>query len=119
MGTLLKIWAYCNVCLTVGVWQAADEISNDTQSAQLIRQWPEWNQPQAQSPQATHSQSAVKRSPESAEQAIESHPDNDASAVQAVSGQQTDEDDFEERIDDRANDPACIQCDDGGVLLGN
>ena len=28
-----------------------------------------------------------------------------------------DEEDFEEREDDRANDPACIQCDDGGALL--
>ena len=28
-----------------------------------------------------------------------------------------DEEDFEEREDDRANDPACVECDDGGALL--
>ncbi len=34
-----------------------------------------------------------------------------------TSDQQSDEEEaFEEREDDRANDPACIQCDDGGVL---
>ena len=36
----------------------------------------------------------------------------------SVSDQQSEEEDaFEEREDDRANDPACIQCDDGGMLL--
>lgn len=39
-------------------------------------------------------------------------------AIQADSGAPSeDEEDFEERQDDRANDPACIQCDDGGALL--
>lgn len=39
-------------------------------------------------------------------------------AIQADTGAPSeDEEDFEERQDDRANDPACIQCDDGGALL--
>ena len=42
------------------------------------------------------------------------------SAIQSDSGAQSDdEENFEEREDDRANDPACIQCDDGGAFLCN
>ena len=44
-------------------------------------------------------------------------PQPGLSTVQSDSGGQSDEEEnFEEREDDRANDPACIQCDDGGAL---
>lgn len=45
-------------------------------------------------------------------------PQQQWSAMQSETGAQSEEEeDFEEREDDRANDPACIQCDDGGALL--
>lgn len=49
-------------------------------------------------------------------QSVDFH--HEATAIQADSGAPSeDEEDFEEREDDRANDPACIQCDDGGEFL--
>ena len=40
------------------------------------------------------------------------------SGTHSDSGAQSEEEDnFEEREDDRANDPACIECDDGGIML--
>lgn len=49
-------------------------------------------------------------------QSVDFH--HEATAIQADSGAPSeDEEDFEEREDDRANDPACIQCDDGGDIM--
>ena len=64
----------------------------------------------AAKPEGLQSQDSQQEGP-----AIQS--DTGAQSKDGTSAQSEDDEDFEEREDDRANDPACIQCDDGGALL--
>ena len=67
-------------------------------------------------------QARFSKPQQNVDKSLDTLDDNDSDAFEPLelhteaSDQQSDvQDAFEERADDRANDPACIQCDDGGM----
>lgn len=92
-----------------------------------LRKYPSVNQPvkkaaatQPEGLQSQYSQqqgSAIQYGTGRQYTGAQSDDDKGAQSDDDTGAQSDDEEDFEEREDDRANDPACIQCDDGGAVL--